>query len=524
MYLQKILILMILSLGLQATEKPNIIFLFTDDQSYKAMGCMGNDEIKTPHMDKLGAEGVIFDRHYNTTAICMASRACTMTGMLEYKAGCNFNHGSMTQDKFMKSYPVLMKKAGYYTGFAGKFGFPVTAEATTSIKHHTYALLPVDLFDDWAGGTDQTKYATADNQYIKQYADKYPHSTRAYGAWSGDFMKKATASGKPFCMTLFFKAPHLPHIPDPFFDALYEGVTFSKPPNFGQKNGDHLAKQAKLGRQYLSYKKKYKYFDQYNEVKRNYYQLISGVDYAIGMIRKNLEAQGLAENTVIILTSDNGYSEGTHGFSGKCLPYEEPSRAPLIIFDPRDAHAGTRVATITAGIDMAPTMLEMAGVSIPENIDGKSLVPLLKGKTKKVHDSLPLMQLFGSAPTRSLALVTDEWKYIYWAFEDGEMKAAEELFHLSKDSLEMTNLASSPEHQHKLEEMRKHYDQQVAHWKANSINYNDYENYAIIFDRQVAWQDKKDLYAKSAMSTYKQELNPQPKKKDKKQKKRAKKK
>lgn len=460
MNLKTTLLIMVFSLGLLASEKPNIIFLFTDDQSYTAMGCMGNDEIKTPHMDKLGADGVIFDRHYNTTAICMASRACTMTGMLEYKAGCNFNHGSITQEKFMKSYPVLMKKAGYYTGFAGKFGFPVSAEATTSVKHNTYELLPVDQFDDWAGGTDQTKYATAENKYIKQYAKKYPHSTRAYGAWSGDFMKKAQASGKPFCMTIFFKAPHLPHIPDPFFDKLYEGVTFTKPSNFGHKHGAQLAKQSKLGRQYLSYRQKYKYFDgQYNEAKRNYYQLISGVDYALGMIRENLESQGLAKNTIIILSSDNGYSEGAHGFSGKCLPYEEPSRAPLIIFDPRDTHAGTRIATITAGIDMAPTMLGMAGLPIPENMDGKSLIPLLNGKTDTVHESLPLMQLFGSAPTRSLALVTDEWKYIYWPFEDGEMKATEELFHLSKDPLEMTNLASNPENQFKLEEMRKYYDQ-----------------------------------------------------------------
>ena len=510
MRLKNILIsfLSCITLGLQASEKPNIIFLFSDDQSYLAMGCMGNDEIKTPNMDKLGQDGIIFDRHYNTTAICMASRANTMTGMLEYKAGCNFTHGSMTSAIFSKSYPVLLREAGYYTGFAGKFGFPVTAQATESIKHHSYDLLPVDQFDDWAGGTDQTKYATAENKYIAQYADRYPHATRAYGAWAGDFMKRAKDSGKPFNMSLYFKAPHLPHIPDPYFDKLYEGITFSKPSNFGKSNGAHLAQQPKLGRQYLSYEKKYKYFgDNYNQVKRDYYQLISGVDYAIGMIRKELVKQGLADNTVIILSSDNGYSEGVHGFSGKCLPYEEPSRAPLIIFDPRNPKNGRRVNTITAGIDLAPTMLKMAGLAIPTNMDGVDLQPLLTDQKSKVHDFLPLMQLFGSAPTQSLAVVTDEWKYIYWGFEDGEVKATEELFHLSKDSLEMTNLAQNPEYEAKLNEMRQKYDAQLTHWKATAVDYNDYQNYATIFDRTVSWQDKKDLYAKASMSTYQKEIS-----------------
>ncbi len=489
-----------------AGDQPNLVFLFTDDQSCRAMGCMGNDEIHTPNMDALGEQGVIFDRHYNTTAICMASRATVMTGMLEYKTGCNFQHGSMTREIFSKSYPVLLRQAGYYTGFAGKFGFPVTDEPVSSTQHHMYDLLPVDSFDDWAGGVGQTDYATANNEYIKQYAAEYPHSTRAYGAWAGDFMDKAKGAGKPFCMTLFFKAPHLPFRPDPFFDRLYEGKTFSKPTNFGTEKGEHLAEQPKKGRQYLSYHKKYGYFTKYDEVKRNYYQLISGVDYALGMIRAELKERGLADNTIIILTSDNGYSEGTHGFSGKCLPYEEPSRAPMIIFDPHQPANGSRIKAVTAGIDVAPTLLELAGFPIPGNMDGKSLLPLLEKKETRVREFLPLMQLFGSAPTLSLAVVSEEWKYIYWAFEGDGMKATEELFNNSRDPSEMTNLATNPEFKEQLEKMRKQYDAQLVHWKTEAVDYNDYAQYADIFDRTVPWETKKDRYHRASMGNYKKEM------------------
>jgi len=506
----------------QAAERPNLVFLFTDDQSFRAMGCYGNDEIHTPNMDKLGEQGMIFDRHYDTTAICMASRACVMTGMYEYKTGCNFQHGSMSRDIFSKSYPVLLREAGYFTGFAGKFGFPVTDEPSSSTKHNSFDFLPVSAFDVWAGGIGQTDYETAKNKYIEPYAGKYPHCTRAYGAWAGGFLDQAKASGKPFCMTVFFKAPHLPHRPDPFFDDLYKGKTFSKPANFGTGNGEHLAKQAKLGRQYLSFHKKYGYFTRYDEVKRAYYQLISGVDYALGMIRQELEERGLADNTVIILTSDNGYSEGAHGFSGKCLPYEEPSRAPMIIFDPRRPDSGSRIKAVTAGVDIAPTLLELAHVPIPGNMDGKSLLPLLAGKKARVREFLPLIQLYGSAPTLSLSVVSEDWKYVYWAFEGDGLKATEELFNNRRDPQEMANLATNPEFREQLERMRKQYDAQLVHWQANAVGYNDYKQYAKIFDRTVPWEEKKDLYHHSALGSYKKEKgseqNPA-RKADKKQKK-----
>ena len=123
-------------------KKPNIIFLFTDDQNIASVGCYGNPEVKTPNMDQLGRDGVIFDKHYNTTSICMASRASVFTGMYEYKTGTNFSHGDMRPEVWNKSYPVLLRQAGYLTAFAGKFGLKVTGEGSVSYTHLTLPTTP----------------------------------------------------------------------------------------------------------------------------------------------------------------------------------------------------------------------------------------------------------------------------------------------------------------------------------------------------------------------------------------------
>lgn len=177
-------------------------------------------------MDQLAKEGVLFKNHYNTTAICMASRAIIMTGMYEYKTGCNFDHGPLKKAKFEKSYPVLLREQGYYTGFAGKFGFAVSDG--DSEDYHTWDVLPVDKFDSWAGGLGQTKYETIKNKYIAKYADEYPHSTRAYGAWAKAFIAEAKETGKPFCLSISFKAPHAPLTPDKYFDYVYRGKNYKK--------------------------------------------------------------------------------------------------------------------------------------------------------------------------------------------------------------------------------------------------------------------------------------------------------
>ena len=473
---------------LHAEERPNIILLLTDDQNYRSLGCMGNAQVKTPHLDRLGNEGIIFDAAYTTTSICMASRAQVMTGMYEYKTGCNFTHGPLTEEKWQKSYPILLREAGYYSGFVGKFGFAVKSLEDGSNYHHNEDL-PMDSFDEWYGWPAQGHYKTEQNEFVAQYAEQYPHVTRAVGAVSQDFIKSAKATGKPFLLSVSFKSPHGPMSPDPYFDDVYAETVWEEPENFGAHGAAHLPEQAKGGRQYMSIRD----FTtpKYQDTMRKYHQLIHGIDYAVGMIREELERQGLADNTVILFLTDNGYSCGAHDMGGKVLPYEEPSRSPMIVYDPRHSVSGKgkRVASVTANIDMAPTVLDLAGLPIPANMDGKSLMALLDDPDAKVREALLLINAWGNPPTHSLAVVTQEYKYINWPYSH-EMEAAEELYHLTEDRYEMTNLVSNPERQASLEKMHKLYDEALSVWQAECVAEGNYPLFGKIYDRSISWEDK----------------------------------
>tara|TARA_R110001592_G_scaffold97176_2_gene278315 strand:- start:807 stop:2399 length:1593 start_codon:yes stop_codon:yes gene_type:complete len=486
-----LLVVCIITTSSFAQERPNIIFLLSDDQTSIATGCYGNDQVITPNMDTLAEEGVLFENHYNTTAICMASRAVILTGMYEYKAGCNFEHGPLRKEKFAKSYPVLLREQGYYTGFAGKFGMAVSDGNSTS--HNTWDTLPIDAFDNWAGGLGQTSYQTAKNKYMAKYAEKYPHSTRAYAAWAEDFIIEAKQTGKPFSMSISFKAPHMPFSPDQYFDYVYKGKEYKKPENYGAENATHLAPQAKTGRQYKGYSFWRDSEESYQETIKNYNQLIHGVDYALGMIRKTLEEQGIADNTIIIFTSDNGYSCGAHNFGGKVLPYEEASKSPLIIYDPRTPlkERGVRRKEITANIDMAPTILNYAGIKPPANMDGEDLRLLIDNPKKFKRETVALTNMWGNDEIQAMGVVSKDWKYILWNYEDDKMNTTEELFHIGKDRLEMTNKATDPSQEKQLQKMRSLYDEQLDKLKKEATKDNLYQKYAVLFDRNTSEEDKR---------------------------------
>lgn len=471
--------------------KPNIIFLLSDDQTIGAVGCYGNKDVITPNLDKLAGEGVRFLNHYDTTSICMASRASIMTGLYEYRHGCNFDHGNLERRLFDRSYPVRLREAGYFTGFAGKIGFEVEGEEFAAFAKQ---------FDVWAGGPNQTFYETAKNAGIAKYAAQYPHCSRAYGAWAQDFLKTAKQNGKRFCMSISFKAPHQPPTPDPIDLKLYESkTTFTRPKNYGVENGKHLSAQVHTSRAATSYRE---WVNDYDQAARTYYALITGVDAAVGMIREELERQGLAHNTVIIFTSDNGYNSGSHGFGDKVIPYEEGSKAPLIIYDPRlpKQNTGKTSAAVTANVDMTATIFALSGVPAPEGMNGKSLLPLLENPAGRVREWLPLFNFWGVASAQSMAVVSAEWKYIYWYYggaKTGDKAAAmtptEELFHLGKDRLEMTNVASDSTYETQLAAARTAYDAEMAALKASVFQGHGYEPYPVLFDRTTAWSDKAQL-------------------------------
>lgn len=334
---------------------------------------------------------------------------------------------------------------------------------------------------------------------MRKYAEKYPHSTLSYGAFGQDVIRAAVEQKKPFCLSVSFKAPHKPAVPDPRFDEIYAGKTFTKPGNFGREFGEHMSPQSKTDRQYERWTK-WNYDTDYDGEMAKYHQQVYGIDVAIGMIRDELKAQGVTENTVVIYTSDNGFICGSHGYGSKVLPMEESARVPLMIYDPRSPLNGKeiRCQRLTGNIDIAPTILELADLPIPSNMDGKSLLGLLQDPELGGHEQMAFINVFGRLPTHSLTCLTQQHKYTYWWFGNDKMSPVEELFDTTNDPLELQNLANDSNNVELIESMRKRYDLELTSWKEQAVQYNDYQRYGTLFDRTIPVDEKKALMKRNS--------------------------
>ena len=237
------------------------------------------------------------------------------------------------------------------------------------------------------------------------------------------------------------------------------------------------------------------YADNYDRVMALYHQQIYAIDVAVGMIRDAVEEAGVADNTVIIFTSDNGFLCGSHGYGSKVLPYEEASRVPLIMYDPRskDLAGGRRSEAVTGNIDFAPTILELAGLPVPDNMDGKSLLPLYEQPTSSIRDYLTLINVWGPKAVHSLAVVSAEYKYVFWNYGEGDFDPTEELYYLTEDPLEQRNQASNAAHRTALLTLRSAYDRALDEWKDSAVPYHNYQRFGVIFDRTIPWSQKSAL-------------------------------
>jgi arylsulfatase A-like enzyme len=444
--------------------------MMSDDQRWDAMGCMGNPVIKTPNMDHLAAEGVLFENAFLTTSICMASRASVLLGQFESRHRCNFERPSnrtISYAEFDKSYPRLLQKAGYRTGFIGKFGFavskdkiqncPLNPDGTRDGRKQLWREerhMPADKFDVWYGFPGQGRYFPRDKGG--------KHLTRIMGEQAREFLVSCKPD-QPFCLSISFKAPHGPNQPDPAYKDMYKGVKIPRQVNDGD---EYFQRLPKVVREHWRGRRVYNNeagLEKYQQFMERYYQCISGIDAVIGQIRDDLKRLGLGGNTVIIYTSDNGYFCGSKGLGGKSLLYEESIRMPLIIFDPRLAASrrGSRCGELVLNIDFGPTMLDMADVKIPATVQGRSLLGLVRGKQNEWRDStfhennftshfMPSLNNAGSQrekvlerSVRSKAVRTKRWKYIRY-FE--QRPVIEELFDIQNDPIEAFNLAEKPEY------------------------------------------------------------------------------
>jgi arylsulfatase A-like enzyme len=404
-------------------RKPSFVFLLTDDQRYDALGCAGNPIIRTPNMDWLAQNGIRFANAFVTTPICAASRASVFTGLFERKHGYTFTKPPIRPEYCDTSYPVLLRKAGYRTGFVGKFGVDV----------------PEGVEDEWFDYFQPSAYP-----YFKDIDGKKKHLTDINMDRALDFIRE-TDPEQSFCLSLSTWAPHAHDIEEQQYfwpsacDDLYKDVVISPSvlgePDFFDSLPEFMKKSMNRERWFWRFDMP----EKYQKMVKGYYRMISGVDMALGRLLDELRRLDRHKDTIVILMSDNGYFLGERGFAGKWTMHELSIRVPLIIYDPRMARArrGMIDSSLVLNIDMAPTLLNLAGVTAPPEIQGRSLVPFLVGSLANSRREILTEHLWDHPKIpQTEAVRTEKWKYIRYP----QHPEFEELYDLQNDPIEKNNL------------------------------------------------------------------------------------
>ncbi|GAB3320828.1 sulfatase [Larkinella ripae] len=424
----------------RAAEKPNIIFLLTDDHRWDALGAMGNPLIQTPNLDALAKDGLLFPNAYVTTSICCVSRASLLSGQYESRHKINDFSTDFTPEALANTYPLLLKKTGYTIGFIGKYGVGENP--------------PEALYDFWAcnrKGQPPYEYTRKSGQTI-HHTDSVAH---AISRFLKDFGRKT-----PFCLSVSFKAPHeLDGNPPTYpvqerFRDLYKDTRMPVPETADPKDWNRFPEffrtDQNIARQ--RWKPLFSTPERHQQTVKDYYRLITGVDEVVGKLVAQLKQLGLDKNTVILFMGDNGFYLGEHGLEGKWFGHEESIRVPLLVYNPflPADRRGTRPRQIALNIDIAPTILALAGAEIPKTMQG---VDLMQPKPPARTDFFYEHTFMGSPRLPKVeGVVTTDFKYMNF-IEHGY----EELYKVATDPHETRNLATDPVFRQKLQELRRRY-------------------------------------------------------------------
>src|SRR5262245_14094052 len=327
------------------TQRPNIIFLLADDLRSDVLGCYGDRLAKTPNIDALARRGVRFRHHFVTTSICAVSRASIFLGQYARRHKINDFVTNLTTDQFAQGYPALLKAADYRIGFIGKYGvgnkMPEQAQ-----------------FDYWKGFGGQGNYFDKGTPL---------HMNRRMGDQAIEFLKSCD-NAKPFCLSLSFKCPHAQDKaprefpPDPQDEGEFKDTVFPIPKTATENFFQLLPEAVRKSEGRVRWERRFNTPEKFQEIVRDYYRLVTGMDREIGRIVAELEKLGFADNTIIIFTADNGFFFGERGLADKWYMFEESIRVPCIIVDrrsdrlPRDR----ALEQMSLNIDFAPTLLDYA--------------------------------------------------------------------------------------------------------------------------------------------------------------------
>jgi arylsulfatase A-like enzyme len=358
------------------SDRPNLVFVMSDDHAAHAIGAYGSAINDTPHLDRLAREGMRFTRAFCTNAICTPSRAAILTGTYNHINGVTTLDTPM--DNTLETYPKILQQSGYRTAVFGKWHLG-----------HGPAHDPTG-FDDWAVLPDQGEYHNPDFYTPAGGVRKPGYVTDIITDMALDWVGDVD---EPFALMVHHKAPHRAWEPDAAHALMYEDVDIPEPSTLFD---DH-ATRSEAARAALCRMLDLELADfkipvppgmteseevrwRYQRYIKEYLRVIASVDDNVGRLLDRLDELGLAENTIVVYTSDQGFFLGDHGWFDKRFMYEESLGMPLLIRYPARVEPGSVASGFVTNVDYAPTFLELAGIEVPDWMQGRSFAPLLDGK------------------------------------------------------------------------------------------------------------------------------------------------
>jgi len=457
----------------KAAERPNIIFIMADDHASHAMSCYGSRINKTPNLDRIAQEGMRFDNCFCTNSICAPCRAVILTGKHSHINGLIDN--TVEFDGSQQTFPKLLQKAGYQTAMIGKWHLK-----TDPTGFDYWNILPgqgVYYNPNMIEMGAQKKYAGYVTDIITDHAL--------------DWLKNRDAE-KPFCLMCHHKAPHRSWEPGPKHLTMYDDVTIPEPATLFD---DYAGRGRAAKEQDMSIEKTMNATDlkltapknlnpeqkkdwdaaynpqneafqkanlqgkdlirwKYQRYIKDYLRCIASIDDNVGRLLDYLDSAGLAENTVVFYTSDQGFYLGDHGWFDKRFMYEESLRMPLVVRYPKEIKAGSVNKDLVQNLDFASTFLDFAGVETPADMQGESLRQILRGKTPPQWRESIYYHYYEYPAVHSVkrhyGVRTQRYKLIHFYHDIDEW----ELYDMKKDPDELKNLYNDPAYAKIVEQLK----------------------------------------------------------------------
>lgn len=437
------------------SSAPNVLLVLCDDIRWNALSCMGHPHLKTPHIDRLAAEGLLFENTFCTTSLCSPSRASILSGLYAHAHGVTNNFTEYPDD--MGTFPLQLQRAGYATAYVGKYHMGEDNDD------------PRPGFDHFVTHKGQGKYFDTEFHFNGRERKVVPgYYTTVVTDMAEEWIEQQD-SKRPWMLMLGHKAPHSFYFPEPKYEHAFDQVEVNYPHSAFQLNGKPEWMKKRLATWHGIYGPLFDWRKEFPDLTaagvmdfqnmvRAYWGTILSVDDSMGRLLALLERRGELDNTVVIFMGDNGLLEGEHGMVDKRTMHEASIRIPLVIRYPKLAGGKSkRVSEQVLTVDIAPTLCELAGARPLSKIHGKSMVSMLNGADANWRQAwfyhYNYEKQFPYTPNVR-GIRTDRWKLIRYPHGDGGPdRHMAELYDIVQDPMEQHNLIEDPEQQLRIAEL-----------------------------------------------------------------------